>query len=145
MQPVKSSPDPTKALRPGSSPPCWPPSQTDRGGLSPGACGSGRTSLPGTESRLASFMTIGEADAEQRRWFQLSQPLTHAMWTKALLSWGGTMFESLMPVPLTRSHPRRLRHEPDPGDNGLATDPLPWRPAAPCRQTTAPSFACIPR
>src|SRR6202022_3202386 len=64
--------------------------------------------LLASEARLASFLAIGKGDAEQRHWFQLGRPLTQVAGSKALLSWGGTMFEYLMPVLFTRRYPDTL-------------------------------------
>ena len=50
-----------------------------------------------SEARLASFLAIAKGDADVRHWFQLGRPLTHTAGRPALLSWGGTMFEYLMP------------------------------------------------
>lgn len=64
--------------------------------------------LLASEARLASFVAIGKGDAEQRHWFQLGRPLTEAVGTRLLLSWGGTMFEYMMPVLFTRLYPDTL-------------------------------------
>ena len=54
--------------------------------------------LLASEARLASLIAIAKGDTEYRHWFQLSRTLTHTGGAKALLSWGGTMFEYLMPT-----------------------------------------------
>ncbi len=50
-----------------------------------------------SEARLASFLAVGKGHAETRHWFQLGRQLTSANGRASLLSWGGTMFEYLMP------------------------------------------------
>jgi cyclic beta-1,2-glucan synthetase len=67
--------------------------------------------LLASESRLASFVAIGKGDAEHRHWFQLGRPLTQTAGTRALLSWGGTMFEYLMPLLFTRRYRDTLLDE----------------------------------
>ncbi len=53
--------------------------------------------LLASESCLTSFLAIARGDVPRRHWFQLGRPLTRAGGGIALLSWGGTMFEYLMP------------------------------------------------
>lgn len=50
-----------------------------------------------SEARVASYLAIAKGDVEPRHWFQLGRPLTQTAGQPALLSWGGTMFEYLMP------------------------------------------------
>jgi cyclic beta-1,2-glucan synthetase len=50
-----------------------------------------------SEARLASYLAIAKGDAEPRHWFQLGRQLTQVAGQTVLLSWGGTMFEYLMP------------------------------------------------
>ncbi|HUE73352.1 MAG TPA: glucoamylase family protein [Pirellulaceae bacterium] len=50
-----------------------------------------------SEARLASYLAIAKGDAEPRHWFQLGRQLTQLGGQSVLLSWGGTMFEYLMP------------------------------------------------
>ena len=50
-----------------------------------------------SEARLASFLAVAKGDVEAQHWFQLGRPLTYTAGRAALLSWGGTMFEYLMP------------------------------------------------
>ena len=50
-----------------------------------------------SEARLASFLAIAKGDVDAKHWFQLGRPLTHVAGRPGLLSWGGTMFEYLMP------------------------------------------------
>ncbi|MCC6507754.1 MAG: glycosyl transferase family 36, partial [Pirellulaceae bacterium] len=50
-----------------------------------------------SESRLASYLAIAKGDVEAAHWFRLGRHATIAAGKFALLSWGGTMFEYLMP------------------------------------------------
>ena len=50
-----------------------------------------------SESRLASYLAIAKGDVEAMHWFRLGRHATLADGQFALLSWGGTMFEYLMP------------------------------------------------
>jgi cyclic beta-1,2-glucan synthetase len=61
--------------------------------------------LLASEARLASFLAIARGDAPPRHWFYLGRPLTRAAGRLCLLSWGGTMFEYLMPQLLLRRFP----------------------------------------
>lgn len=51
-----------------------------------------------TEARLASYIAIAKGDVPPKHWFRLSRRLTSIQRNEILLSWGGTMFEYLMPV-----------------------------------------------
>lgn len=51
-----------------------------------------------TEARLASYIAIAKGDVPPKHWFRLSRRLTSIDRHEILLSWGGTMFEYLMPV-----------------------------------------------
>lgn len=50
-----------------------------------------------SESRLASYLAIAKGDVEASHWFRLGRHATVTEGQFALLSWGGTMFEYLMP------------------------------------------------
>lgn len=50
-----------------------------------------------SEARLASFLAIAKGDVESRHWFRLGRQMTQTAGRLSLLSWGGTMFEYLMP------------------------------------------------
>lgn len=56
-----------------------------------------------SESRLASYLAIAKGDVEANHWFRLGRHATLAAGQYSLLSWGGTMFEYLMP-PLFQRH-----------------------------------------
>lgn len=53
--------------------------------------------LLASEARLASYVAIAQGKIKQKNWFSLGRMLTSASGELALLSWGGTMFEYLMP------------------------------------------------
>ena len=69
--------------------------------------------LLASEARLTSYLAIARGDVPKRHWFQLGRPLTRAAGAVALQSWGGTMFEYLMPRLLLRSFPATLLDESD--------------------------------
>ncbi|QDU28340.1 N,N'-diacetylchitobiose phosphorylase [Anatilimnocola aggregata] len=57
-----------------------------------------------SEARLASYLAIAKGDVEATHWFQLGRHATIAAGKFALLSWGGTMFEYLMPQLFQRQY-----------------------------------------
>jgi cyclic beta-1,2-glucan synthetase len=62
-----------------------------------------------SEARIASLVAIAKSDTEHRHWFQLGRALTETpVGGVGLLSWGGTMFEFLMPTLFTRDVPGSL-------------------------------------
>ena len=67
-----------------------------------------RYDLLASEARLASFLAIGKGEIDYRHWFHLGRPLTNTAGLTGLLSWGGTMFEYMMPVLFLRSYPETL-------------------------------------
>ncbi|MDH3296191.1 MAG: cellobiose phosphorylase, partial [Acidimicrobiia bacterium] len=65
--------------------------------------------LLASEARIASFVAIAKGDAPPKHWYALGRPLTRTSdGSVTLLSWGGTMFEFLMPPLLLRSQPETL-------------------------------------
>ncbi len=54
--------------------------------------------LLASESRLCSFVTIARGELPQKHWFALGRLLTTVGGQRVLLSWGGSMFEYLMPL-----------------------------------------------
>ena len=66
------------------------------------------TILLASEARLASFLSIGKGEIDYRHWFHLGRPLTNTAGLTGLLSWGGTMFEYMMPGLFLRSYPETL-------------------------------------
>ncbi len=64
--------------------------------------------LLASEARLASFVAIAKGDVPQHHWFHLSRLVTNLRGRATLMSWGGTMFEYLMPLLLMRTFPGTL-------------------------------------
>ncbi|MBI4786241.1 MAG: cellobiose phosphorylase [Chloroflexi bacterium] len=60
--------------------------------------------LLASEARIASLVTIARNEVPPSHWLHLGRPLTQVGGMRALLSWGGTMFEYLMPSLLMRSY-----------------------------------------
>jgi len=67
--------------------------------------------LLASESSLTSFLTVARGDAPRRHWFQLGRPYIRGAGRIGLVSWGGTMFEYLMPRLLLHSLPGTLVDE----------------------------------
>ncbi|HSP83131.1 MAG TPA: glucoamylase family protein, partial [Gillisia sp.] len=61
--------------------------------------------LLASEARIASYIAISKGDVPVEHWFRLSRRLTSINREEILLSWGGTMFEYLMPLLFMRSYP----------------------------------------
>ncbi len=59
--------------------------------------------LLASEARLASYIAIVKREVPESHWYALGRPMTRFGGAPALLSWGGTMFEYLMPTLLMRS------------------------------------------
>jgi cyclic beta-1,2-glucan synthetase len=64
--------------------------------------------LLASEARLASFAAICKGDVPQHHWFHLGRLVTNVDGRATLMSWGGTMFEYLMPQLLLRNFPGTL-------------------------------------
>jgi hypothetical protein len=64
--------------------------------------------LLASEARLASFVAIAKGDVPQHHWFHLGRLVTSVDGIATLISWGGTMFEYLMPLLLMRNFPGTL-------------------------------------
>ncbi|MDP2892007.1 MAG: glucoamylase family protein [Bacillota bacterium] len=64
-----------------------------------------------SEARLASFLAIAKGDVPQKHWFKLGRPLTMLGNRRVLLSWGGTIFEYLMPQVIMKNHEMTLMGE----------------------------------
>jgi cellobiose phosphorylase len=62
------------------------------------ALDTGTYDLLASEARLASYIAIAKGDVPPEHWFSLSRRLTSINRNEILLSWGGTMFEYLMPL-----------------------------------------------
>ena len=59
--------------------------------------------LLASEARLAGLLAIAKGDAPQSHWLHLGRPFTGVQGTRALVSWGGTAFEYLLPALLVRT------------------------------------------
>ncbi|MGH7909710.1 MAG: glucoamylase family protein, partial [Thermodesulfobacteriota bacterium] len=64
--------------------------------------------LLASESRLSSFVAIAQGQLPQESWFALGRLLTNAGGDPILLSWGGSMFEYLMPLLLMPTYENTL-------------------------------------
>ncbi len=64
--------------------------------------------LLASEARLASFVTIAQGQLPQESWFALGRLLTTTGGDPILLSWGGSMFEYLMPLLVMPSYENTL-------------------------------------
>jgi cyclic beta-1,2-glucan synthetase len=60
--------------------------------------------LLASEARIASLLAIAKGDVPPSHWLQLGRPLTQVNGRRVLLSWGGSMFEYLMPSLLLRDY-----------------------------------------
>ena len=74
----------------------------------PGRFDSSFYDLLASEARLASFVAIAKGDVPQYHWFHLGRLVTNVDGRATLMSWGGTMFEYLMPLLLMRTFPGTL-------------------------------------
>src|SRR4029453_4478232 len=74
----------------------------------PGRLDASFYDLLASEARLASFVAIAKGDVPQHHWFHLGRLVTNVNGRATLMSWGGTMFEYLMPLLLLRSYPGTL-------------------------------------
>jgi cellobiose phosphorylase len=63
----------------------------------------GAYDLLASEARIASYIAISKGDVPVEHWFRLSRRLTKINREEILLSWGGSMFEYLMPLLFMRS------------------------------------------
>jgi cellobiose phosphorylase len=64
--------------------------------------------LLASEARLGNFVAIALGQVPQESWFALGRLLTSTGHEPALLSWGGSMFEYLMPLLVMPSYPDTL-------------------------------------
>ena len=64
-----------------------------------------------SECCLTSYLAVARGEAPRRHWFQLGRPFIRAAGRIGLISWGGTMFEYLMPRLMLRSLPGTLLAE----------------------------------
>jgi len=77
-------------------------------GDGPGQLDAAFYDLLASEARLASFVAIAKGDVPQHHWFHLGRLVTSVKGRATLMSWGGTMFEYMMPQLLMRSFPGTL-------------------------------------
>jgi cyclic beta-1,2-glucan synthetase len=64
---------------------------------------TGYYNLLASEARLGSFVSIARGEVPVEHWWALGRPYGVSHGEQVLLSWGGTMFEYLMPLILNRS------------------------------------------
>ncbi len=76
--------------------------------LSLGRLDTAHYDLLASEASLTSFLAVARGDVPKKHWFQLGRLLTRAAQRRVLLSWGGTMFEYLMPRLFLRVEPETL-------------------------------------
>jgi cyclic beta-1,2-glucan synthetase len=67
--------------------------------------------LLASEARLASYLAIARGDAPPRHWFRLGRAVVRGAGRRCLVSWGGTMFEYLMPQLFLRLYSDTLLEE----------------------------------
>lgn len=60
--------------------------------------------LLASEARIASLVSIGKGDVPQEHWWALGRSYHIVYGQNALVSWGGTMFEYLMPLLFNHPH-----------------------------------------
>ncbi|MBN1814449.1 MAG: hypothetical protein JXA14_21595 [Anaerolineae bacterium] len=64
-----------------------------------------------SETRITSLLAIAKGEVPWSHWLHLSRPITQVNGARALLSWGGAMFEYLMPSLLLRTYEGTLLGE----------------------------------
>lgn len=64
--------------------------------------------LLASEARITSLVAIAKEEAPLDHWWALGRPYNQVQGEKVLLSWGGTMFEYLMPLIFNEQHPESL-------------------------------------
>lgn len=67
--------------------------------------------LLASEARLCSYVAIAQGRLRQEHWFALDRMLTTAGGELTLLSWGGTMFEYLMPLLIMPTYENTLLNQ----------------------------------
>ena len=67
--------------------------------------------LLASEARLCSFVAIAQGRLKLEHWFALGRMLTNAGGELTLLSWGGTMFEYLMPLLIMPTYENSLLNQ----------------------------------
>ncbi len=67
--------------------------------------------LLASEARQTGFIAIAKGDVPEKHWFRLSRPLAAASKSRVLLSWGGSMFEYLMPLLIMKNYDNTMLSE----------------------------------
>lgn len=67
--------------------------------------------LLASEARIASFVAIAKDDVPLEHWWALGRPYGYLYGRDVLMSWGGTMFEYLMPLLFKNIYPDSLMTE----------------------------------
>lgn len=67
--------------------------------------------LLASEARISSLVSIAKDDVPMEHWWALGRPFSFLYGRQVLRSWGGTMFEYLMPLLFTKSYPNSLLTE----------------------------------
>jgi cyclic beta-1,2-glucan synthetase len=67
--------------------------------------------LLASEASLTSFLAVARGEAPRQHWFHLGRPLTRVAGGVTLVSWGGSMFEYLMPRLLLKPYAGTLLAE----------------------------------
>ncbi|CCB86235.1 protein ndvB [Parachlamydia acanthamoebae UV-7] len=67
--------------------------------------------LLASEARIASLVSIAKGDIPLEHWWALGRPYGLVDGVRVLLSWGGTMFEYLMPLLFNKYYPHSLLGE----------------------------------
>ena len=83
----------------------------------PGRADASFYDLLASEARLASFVAIAKGDVPQHHWFHLGRLVTNVDGRATLMSWGGTMFEYLMPLLLHADVPGYAARPELPGEH----------------------------
>lgn len=76
--------------------------------VSSGELDSHHYDLLASEARLAGLFAVSRGDAPPRHWLHLGRPFGPDSGAPTLLSWGGSMFEYLLPAQFTRTPPGSL-------------------------------------
>ncbi len=73
--------------------------------LTEGRLDSACYDLLASEASLTCYLAVARGEAPRKHWFQLGRPFIRAAGRLGLISWGGTMFEYLMPRLMLRTLP----------------------------------------
>ena len=67
--------------------------------------------LLASEARMAGILAIARGDVPQSHWLHLARPLTKVNGARTLISWGGGMFEYLMPTLFIKNYADTLMEQ----------------------------------